>query len=169
MINPLVAALAGASSQQPFLSYLNFNQGIRISYPPDWRKLDQSSPAGFIAVFGSPQEDISDRFSENLNIFIESIPPGLTLEQYAQGCMQGMSQQPIQFLENAQTTLAGRPAYRFVFIGPLQAPVPMSGKFLQHLIVANSKGYVVTYTAELQKYDKFLPVIQQMLNSLEIK
>ena len=159
----------GGISQQPFLSYLNFSQGIRVAYPAGWMKQDQTSPQGFIVFFASPQEDLSDRFSENVNIFVESIPPGMTLEQYAQGCLQGMAQQPIQFLEQVPTTIAGRKAYRFVFTGPLQAPVPMSGKYCQHLLVANSKGYVVTYTAELHKYDKFLPVIEHMLNSLEIK
>jgi hypothetical protein len=80
--------------------------------------------------------------------------------------MQGPNQ---TFLEKGPSTLAGRPAYRHVYTGPLPTPVPRSGKVMQYMVVTNSKAYVVTYTAELQKYDKFLPAMQQMVDSLEIK
>jgi eukaryotic-like serine/threonine-protein kinase len=162
-------SLVGTNTQQTFLSYLNFNPGIRINYPAGWRKQEQSSGVGFVVAFISPREDLSDQFCENLNIFVESLPPQVTLEDYVQGCLQGMGQSPFQYLENVRTTLAGHPAYRLVYTGPLQLPVPLSGKYLQYLLVANSRGYVVTYTAELQQFDKFLPIIQQMSDSLEIK
>jgi len=157
-------------SQQSFLPYLNFNQGIRINYPTGWTYREQSAPAGFAVGFISPREDLADQFCENLNIFIEPLPPGVTVDQYAQGCIQGMSQLPVQFLENARATVAGRPAYRMVYTGPLQFPgITLSAKYLQYLTVANSKGHVVTYTAEMKKFDKFLPRIQQMCDSLEIR
>ena len=162
-------AFVKAFQQPAFVPYVNFNQRIRLSYPTDWMTRDQSSPAGFLVFFASPREDMSDHFSENLTIFIESVPPELTVDQYAHACFQNMAQQPVQFVENGKATIAGRLAYRWVFIGPLQGPVPMSAKYLQYIVVANSKGYVVTYTAELEKYEKFLPIIEQMLNSLEIK
>jgi eukaryotic-like serine/threonine-protein kinase len=159
----------GKSAQQPFLIYLNFDRGIKIAYPAGWTKQEQGVPAMFFVGFASPQEDPSDVFSENLNIVIEPLPPGMTLAQYVQGCLQGMSQSPFQYLEKGPATVSGRPAYRHVYTGPLPAPVPLSGKVMQYFIVANSKGYVITYTAELQKFDRFLPVIQQMADSLEIK
>lgn len=157
-------------SQQSFLPYLNFNQGIRINYPAGWTSQEQTAPAGFAVGFVSPPEDLNDQFMENLNIFIESLPSGMTADQYAQGCMQGLGQSPVQFLENGPATLAGRPAYRWIFTGALQFPgITLSGKSMQYVTAANSKGYVVTYTAEMKKFDKFLPVIQQMIDSLEIK
>jgi eukaryotic-like serine/threonine-protein kinase len=157
------------TSQPPFLPYMNFSQGIRINYPPGWTHREQVAPVGFAVIFNSPAEDLADQFSENLSIFIEPLPPGVTAEQYTQACLQGMAQLPIQYLENTRSTLAGRPAYRLVYTGPLQFPgVTLSGKYMQYLTVAGSKGCVVTYTAELKKFDKFLPLIVEMCNSLEI-
>ena len=156
-------------SSAPFLPYMNFKQGIRINYPPGWMHREQVAPVGFAVIFNSPQEEFADQFSENLNIFIESLPAGATVDQYAQACLNGMAQLPIQYLENARATIAGREAYRLVYTGPLALPgFTLSGKFLQYITVANSKGYVVTYTAEIKKFDKFLPLIVEMCNSLEI-
>ena len=165
-----MSSLSGPINQPSFLQYLNFKQGIRISYPSGWTHREQIAPVGFAVIFNSPAEDLSDQFSENLNIFVEAMPPAVTVDQYAQGCLQGMGQMPIQFIENTRATLAGRPAYRWVYTGALQFPgITLSGKSMQYVTVANSKGYVVTYTAELKKFDKFLPLIQQMCDSLEIK
>lgn len=155
--------------EQSFLNYLNLNRGIRLSYPASWEKREQNAAAGFAVGFLSPQEDPSDQFRENLTVVIEPIPPGTTLEQYVQGCLKGMSQYPFQFLEHAPSMVSGRQAYRHIYTGPLQTPVPLSGKWMQYVTVANSSGYVTTYTAELKKFDKFLPVIQSMIDSLEIK
>jgi len=156
----------GKGSQQPYLIYLNLDRGIKIAYPAGWTKQEQSMQNVFFVAFASPREDPSDVFLENLNVVVEALLPGTTLEQYIQNSMQGPNQ---TFLEKGPATLAGRPAYRHVYTGPLPTPVPRSGKVMQWVVVANSKGYVVTYTAELQKYDKFLPVIQHMADSLEIK
>jgi eukaryotic-like serine/threonine-protein kinase len=156
----------GKGSQQPYLIYLNLDRGIKIAYPAGWTKQEQSIQNVFFVAFASPREDPSDVFLENLNVVVEALLPGTTLEQYIQNAMQGPNQ---TFLEKGPATLAGRPAYCHVYTGPLPTPVPRSGKVMQWVVVANSKGYVVTYTAELQKYDKFLPVIQHMADSLEIK
>lgn len=120
-----------------------------------------------MVIFLSPPEDAFDQFLENLNIVIEPLPPQMTLQEYVKICVQQMSQTPLQLQENGPATIAQREAYRCVYTGPL--PNQTAGEWMQYLIVANSKGYVVTYTAQLEKFDKFLPLIEQMVSSLEIQ
>lgn len=155
----------------PFLPYMNFEQGIRMNYPADWMKGEQPSPAGFVVFFASPPEGPGDLFRENVNLVVERTPVPMSTEQYARACLQGMAQSPIQFLEQGPVTLGGRSAYRMVYTGPIQGAnmMPLSGKFLQFLLAANSKGYVLTYTAEMQKYAKFLPLAEQIVHSFQIK
>jgi eukaryotic-like serine/threonine-protein kinase len=159
--------------QQPFLSYLNLNLGLCVTYPAHWLKQEGPIATGFAVVFNSPAEGPSDRFSENVNVFAEPLPPSVTLDQYYQGCAQGANQQAVKFLERGPATISGRPAYRHVYTGaaPAFLPVPaaLSLQCLQYFIVSNSKGYVVTYTAESQKYNKFLPTVEQMLSTLQVK
>ena len=161
------------SVQQPFLSYLNLNLGLCITYPASWLKQEGPIATGFAVVFNSPAENASDRFSENVNIFAEPLPPSVTLDQYYQDCVQGANAQSIKFLERGQATISGHPAYRHVYTGAAPPLLPMpatpSLQCLQYFIVSNGKGYVVTYTAEAQKYSKFLPTVEQMLNTLQVK
>jgi len=159
----------GPQSQAAFLPYMNFNQGIRINYPADWRQMEQEAPAGFVVSFFSPPESLTDRFSENINVVLEPLELDMTAYDYAQACLRGISNGPIQFVENSEATVAGRQGYRWVYTGPLAIPgYDISAKSMQCLTVSGRKGIVVTYTAEIDKYDKFLPIIQQMCDSLEI-
>jgi hypothetical protein len=167
----MTSAPMSLPEQPPFISYMNFEQGIRMSYPADWINGEQPSPAGFVVFFASPQEGPGDLFRENVNLLIERTPVPMNTDQYTQACLQGMAQSPVRFLEQGPVTLDGRPAYRMVYTGPIQGAnmTTLSGKYLQFLLAANSKGYVLTYTAEMQKYDKFLPLVEQIVHSLQIK
>ena len=163
---------AYSTTAPPFLPYLNLQQGIHIDYPANWVKQEQNAPAGFILLFCSPRADYRDEFSENLNLVIEPLAPGISLDQYFRGTMAGFAQTPLRFIEEgAPATLGGYPAYRVMMTGPLQTAMgaPLSGKYLQLITVYNSRGYVLTYTAEMQKYDAYLPLVEHMIGSFEIR
>jgi serine/threonine-protein kinase len=157
------------SGATTFLSWTNFERGIRINYPAGWTYQEQSAAAGWMVGFLSPPEDENDRFSENVNLYVEPLPAGLGTEMYVQGCLQAMKQAPFRFLESAWCRVAGRRAYRHVYEGPLNTPIPLSGRYLQYFLVEHAQGYVVTYTAELQKFDRYLAAAEQMIASLEIR
>jgi serine/threonine-protein kinase len=151
-----------------FLNYLNFNQGLVLSYPANWTKQEQTDGTRFVVAFISPPESPTDSFKENLNIFVEPLPAPVTLEDYVQYTLQGYQQSPCQVMETGSTRVADLAAYKII----VQGPIPyagLQGKLLQVVTAKNRKAYAVTYTAESAKYDLFMPTIQRMLESLQIK
>jgi hypothetical protein len=157
-----------AANNGPFLPYVNLGQGIRIDYPAKWRHTEQNSPAGFMVGFISPQEDPSDTFCENINLYIQPIPPGMSLEQYVKANLDGMRQAPFVYQQNQKTSIAGFDAYRLIYTGPLSG-MGLSGKYMQFLFLSGTKGYVLTYTAQMGHFDTFLPTVEQMISTLAIR
>jgi len=150
-----------------FLVYMNLEHGIWMKYPSSWERIEQPGAAGFAVVFLSPQEDPFDEFRENLNIFVEPLPQPMTLEQVVAASGDTVLQQfQATFLEKAtKDQIGGRPAYRTVYTGSM---MERALKWLQYYVVSGNRAYYVTYTSEPAKYDLFLPMVQQMLGSLEI-
>jgi hypothetical protein len=148
---------------------MNLTQGIRLRYPAGWEKREDSSAAGFIVLFGSPQESPTDHFRENLTLIVEQPPLAVTLEQVVSFNTQNIPQQiPITSMTATQPTkLAGMLAYEVTYSGLLQNG--LAGKWWQLYAVKNNKVYTVTYTAEAEKFEVFLPAMQDIIASLEIK
>jgi len=161
--------LATRFQPSPTLVYMNLAQGIRLRYPADWEKREDTAPAGFLVAFLSPQESPTDMFRENLNLIIEKPPVEVTLEQVVAFNMQNIPQHiPVTNMTVTEPTkLAGIPAYQVSYCGPLQNG--LAGKWWQLYAVKNNKVYTVTYTAEAAKFDLFLPAMQEIIASLEIK
>ena len=162
----------GTSFSQPesFLVYANFSQGIKISYPATWRVQEKTDPAGFFVAFVSPAEDPADPFFENLGVVIVNLPQQVTLDAYVEFSLAQLQQFPLQLLESTRSTLGDMPAQRVLCAGPLPLPMgPFQGKYLGYWAVRGTKSVVATFTAQANKYEKFLPTIEQMVGSLEIR
>jgi hypothetical protein len=157
--------LGGAQS---FLAYLNLEHGLRMDYPASWMVNEQSLPFSFSVVFGSPQEDVSDQFQENLNITLQPLFPGVTQESFVQSWQAYTQQAHLDVVEMEETTLANQKAARAVFNTPLQAPVPLAGKVMIFLFVLGAIGFTVTYTGQQGHFETFLPTVEQMLQTLQV-
>jgi hypothetical protein len=153
---------------QAVLAYLNLEHGIRMDYPATWTLSEQSLPVSFTAAFGSPQEDASDQFQENLSILLQPLFPGTTQEGFIQSWQAWAKRSHLEVLEMGMTTLANQNVCRVVFNTPLPAPVPMAGKVMMFLFVIGAVGYEVAYTGQLGHFEKFLATVQQMLSTLQI-
>jgi serine/threonine-protein kinase len=154
-----------APGSQPFLNYLNFERGVQVKYPANWQKVEQGDQAGFYVAFVSPQESPADQFRENLNILVEPLPGPVTLESYVQWALAQMQSSPMKLVESGPYMLGAMPAYRIVYIGPLNL---LAGKWLVIWTVKNNQVYSITYTAEAARYDAFLATIQEMIDSVHI-
>jgi eukaryotic-like serine/threonine-protein kinase len=170
LLEETMAEFATQLRPEPFLIYMNMARGIRMKYPSGWEKQEQSGQAGFMVMFLSPLENPSDRFRENVNLIVEAIPGPFSLEQIVAGTVQSIMQQaPVTFLqEPTPTTIGGVPGYQVSYTGPLPAE-GMGGKWMQIFFIKNGKAFTFTYTAEATKFDRFLPTVQQIIASLEVK
>ena len=125
---------------------------------------------GMVAVFLSPLENNSDAFQENLNIIIQDLSEEpMTLAEYTElsiGQAQEYRTDETDF-DSIATTLDGIDAHKITYTGYN----PYTGQTLKHMqvwTIKDNTAYILTYTAEIDKYNNFLDDAQEMINSFEI-
>jgi serine/threonine-protein kinase len=73
----------------------------------------------------------------------------------------------LEISESSSTTLAGKPAHKVVFSATDNNQVKR--KALQLWTVVDNKAILITYKAQPDKYSSYLPTIEKMINSFQIK
>jgi len=144
-------------STDSFLTYNNEAEGFQIKYPGSWSV--KNILVVFIA-FMSPNESPSDDFLENVNIVFEETT--LPLEEYTITTIDILDQFLTDFdlLESESTTFAGRAAHKVIYTGTKN-----NLKFMQIWTIKNNEAYILTYTAKVGAYSRFLDTVHDMCNS----
>jgi hypothetical protein len=161
-----------------FLTYDNTTYGVTIQYPSNWL-VDNTDfpgePLTQIVGFFSPLESRIDTYEERLWIAQEqqSFSEDFDLEQYAEQIVSNYNSTLIDFsLDEIDTETArlgnnDSPAYRIVYTERLQ-PENIDLKTLEIGTLIDDKLYIVMYHAETARYDQYLPIIEEMINSVQL-
>jgi hypothetical protein len=167
-----------ATQSADFLTYDNATYGITIEYPSNWM-VDTTDypgdPLTYIVGLFSPFESRIDSYAERLWIAQEqqSFSEDFDLAQYAEQIVSNYNSTLTNFsLDEIDTETArlgnnNSPAYRIVYTERLQ-PENIDLKTLEIGTVIEDKLYVVMYHAETAKYNQYLPIIEEMINSVEL-
>jgi len=152
-----------------FLPYENSTYGIKAQYPSNWDKQENGTRQDTetdLVTFYPP----STNSNASLDISIDDISDekGTTLAQYAGNGMTDLNQSLKSFkLDRSSTNsvLAGLPAYNSTY-------TYVDGNVvLKDMEIGAIKGnnvYIVTYEAGINEYNKYLSVIQRVIDSLQI-
>ncbi len=147
-------------------TYKNEQYQFEIKYLSDWTKQEQVM--GSIVAFSSPQESASDIFLENLNVIVQDLSTQpMTLSDYTDLSVDQISRliTDSNIIDSSATTLAGNPAHKLVYTGKHEQH---NLKWMQVWTIKNNKVYLISCTAEVDKYSDFLRTIQQMINSFKL-
>jgi eukaryotic-like serine/threonine-protein kinase len=153
-----------------FLVYENPIFGIKILYPANWDKQQNASSSNNnstlidLVAFSPPFKNTSDIVGK-LIVQIDNISDikPITLAEYANDTVSDLRQDFKVSESNA--TLAGNPAYKIVYTG-LEANVDLQAMMV--LTIKGDRAYIISYTAEPEKYSHYLPTVQKMIDSFEI-
>jgi hypothetical protein len=145
----LGAAVLSAPSAE---AYVSPQDGYAIDFPSRWQTREQVMGTSVIGL--SPLESKKDTFAENVNVVVEELGADATLEAYTEASVKVLKQylNSPKLVENKRVTLGGLPAQRLVY-EHAQGQFKLRG--LAYLVVAGSKGYVVTCTAETTQFAKY--------------
>lgn len=117
----------------------------------------------------SQPEDINDRFRENFNIVVQDLSSQpINLDEYIKLSLEQINQYitDVEIITSKKVMLANGEGYMLNYTGK-------QGQFnlewLQFLTIKNNIAYVLSYTAEESNYDKYLEIINQMINSFRLK
>lgn len=162
----LIYLILSSKQQQEFTSIELFEPQkgkIKLLYPDGW-KVQREPVTNELGKFISPKENDNDTFQESLIVSVES--SGLPLEKFTEKTLQQINQNITQDVLNSESiTLDERPAERVIY---QRQANDKTLKVMQSWTLIDNRAYVVTYTAEENKFDKFKPTVTKMIDSLEI-
>jgi PsbP-like protein len=153
---------AQESSKIKFSTYENDTEAIKIKYPSHWKITQNNNNI----TFHSPAENALDGYQEALRVI--NIPYTESLSILAdQIIVDAKANLPaFQLVDSRPTIINGTSAhmitynYRDNVFGPLEQMAIVTTK--------NNKAYIIGYVAEASAYPKFLPIIQNMIDSFEM-
>ncbi|WP_341530596.1 protein kinase [Nostoc sp. UHCC 0302] len=152
---------------QKFLTYQDSNNGIKIKYPEGWERQDIPNPVTQeLVTFLSPKQSDADKFRDKLTISTETLSSTLdeSRDLFIQEIKNSLPEAKI--VNTSETTMANKRANKLVFTGK---DGENNLKTLQVWTLKNDKAYVITYTAAIDDYDKFVQTAEKMIQSFEFE
>jgi hypothetical protein len=148
-----------------YLVYTSPDYGVRIKYPREWILAEDY--LDYIVVFYSPREDYFDEFFENVNI-VADLHEGFipSAEEFSVKSAQGYASRLEDYkqVEVAGKVVNGNRVIKHVLTYTLGN---LSLKAMQYLFFISDYSYVLTYTAEEDRFSKYLPIVEAMFESFE--
>lgn len=165
----LIQQEALAQPASTFLTYKNAMHGIEIQYPANWT----ASTTGIrsyngIVGFYSPLQNLTDMVPAQVSLSVTTYSQSVPLNEYTNMTLTELEQQGLEVNESDAFTLAGNPGHRIVFSPPPQ-PIPVNISVMEVWTVIDDKVYRLTYSADGSEFRKYMPLLEQMLDSLQIQ
>ena len=148
--------------------YKDKTYGFSIEYPRRWQKVVAPQP-GAAVVFVSPKENPQDRFQENVNITVQNVPAEIaTLEDFSDRAVLQMTKvfKNIKVAETKDITFGQRRGRQVVFVAEKPDAITILTVWA---LKGADKAYILTYMAATRSYSTYLPLVQEMIRSFELK
>lgn len=158
-----------------FLTYENPIYGISIEYPSAWtyQEPEEESSANttiFSIVDISPPISENPNVATNFQMGIENLQSPSSLDQYARTVINSYRGNLNFSLISVDlnSTLSGRPAYQIIFTDVTEDGIERKSIERGTVDEVNNRVYYVAFNTETSMYEKFLPIVRTMMNSLKL-
>ena len=165
-----------STSQSAYKSYENTDHKIQAQIPSHWevdeKDLNPDDTISEIAYFLSPLTGSSDGYHEIVGIFSEKLTSVYnSSSDYLNYSIDGYSQtQDFELISaNANTEFAGKPGYSLIYTSTLkEGDDDLKLKTMEIGTILGDKSYYISYSAQSENYEKYLPHVQQIIDSIEV-
>jgi eukaryotic-like serine/threonine-protein kinase len=171
-----VSAQPSTATSSNFLTYDNPTYKLKMQYPADWTVSTNALPTySGVVAFYSPLQNLQDILPAELSLSITTYLEPISMDEYTQTTLAALDQQGIQVSDSSDFTLAGKPGHRIVFSPPeprgqgSQDVPQVSISIMQTWTTIGNKVYLLSYSAEDSKFQKYLPIVEQMLKSVQVQ
>lgn len=163
----------------PLYSYFNSNYNVSMNYPSTW-SVNETDPTpedrvDLIAEFVSPFETLNDTYTEYVQLNRDDgIFYVADLNKYLQESISSYQDSVSNFtLIDSSTSdyLSDQPAYSLTFTQVLNGEggqKPITLKCFEIGTLINNTGYYITYIGQDDQFERFFPIVKQMINSFKI-
>ena len=152
------------------IAYSNPQHGIFLLFPSKWTFSTSGLPEySQVAAFYAPLENLTDLIPARLTITVMNYQQNVSLKEFTNLTLTSLNQtNQVKISSSGPITLAGRPGHQIVFSTLPNIGSPVSFEIMHSWLVAGNKIYVFQYSAESSKFNKQLPTVKQILQSLRI-
>ncbi len=166
VFNPSSPSSTTTDISEKFQKYEDTEYGINLKYPPNWKKKERADIWGKQVIFVPQPKNDSDTSTENVSVTIEVevLQQLQTLDEYTELYVKDtIKPQEVKDFQKNKYELSTSDAYKIVFT---KADEPSkSTKNLRILTIQNNKAYIISYTAEPDKYSKYLETAKKIIDS----
>jgi len=116
--------------------------------------------------FISPQESDLDQFQERVTLIIEESSKALSLSKYSNQAVVQIEELSNFILSPPRPTKLDQSVGKYIIYQGKENNI----KVKRHEVwsVNYKKIYTIVYTSEPEKYNKFLPMVEKMIQSVEL-
>ena len=160
-----IASPTSSININKFLTYQDSTLGIKIDYPAGWT---HELHAGSIVTFLASLESDSNTYPAGLGIKIQHLKSkNISLNNITKIQIKNLTQNHPDFklIESTESKIGGNSAHKVVFTATDYKKNERQA--MQIWTLKGDKAYLITYKAEPEKYAKYLPIIQKMLDSFQ--
>lgn len=169
---------SGVTADTNFTNYTDPQYGFSLLYPSSWvnKKIDPGTNLTFLMSFSPPASEFGEF------VFVYMAVKNLTdkntsLKQFTDQEISLLKRPPAAtsptedtsartILESEPTTIAGNTsAHKVVYTEKVSGTL---SKIMEIYAVNEDKGYIMTYLAFTDIYEKYLPTAQKMAGSLDV-
>jgi hypothetical protein len=165
------SVFAQQQEETVFLPYNNSVYGVSIQYPSDWTaSTNELTDYTDLIAFYSPLQNLSDLFPARLKISVITYSQNISLPEYTNSVWAILNQsQQVDVRNSSEVTVAGNPGYRVVLADqPVQNTTLVFYQMNTWTTIGN-KVYLLTYEGEESTFNRHLPEVSQMMESLIIE
>lgn len=151
------------------LTYENPDFGIKMQYPSNWITLQDNLVHSTIVAFQLIHQNIYDFTNTTLaelDVRVYNAPQNETSAKLNIGQLNTQGQVIISNYKNSTTTLGGLPAIKIIsyFLGDVTEKEMQLWTYVpgKHVLIE------MIYIAQPSKYSLYLPIVERMINSVEI-
>jgi hypothetical protein len=157
------------TNNSSFLMYKNLDFGIKMQYPSNWTKQEDNLQLHTIAAFSLIHQnpfDFANVTLAEVDLRVYNAPKNETSAKLNISQINTQGQTIVSYHKNSTTTLGGYPAFRIAsyFFGGVTQKAMQIWTFIpnKHVLVE------IIYIAQPSKYSFYLPIVQKMIDSVEI-
>lgn len=148
--------------ESEFLTYDDLISGFSMKYPQDW---DRAQHIDKSVTFHAPKESNSDTNPADLGIMVIQVGSNTTLASITQNQLDTLKKlyPDFQIQESVETVFLGHPAHMIIFTATDNTETVR--KAMQIWFKEDTKAYLLTYKSDNERFSKYLPTIDRMLNT----
>jgi hypothetical protein len=138
-----------------------------VKYPGNW-DIDRSGQMDTSFIIFAKQSSVEDKFRENVNLLIQNLSGlNIDLDKYVE-ISEGQIKTLItngHILESKRLNAEGVPFHKEIYSGD-QGTFKL--KFEQYYWVKDEKAYVITFTTEINQFDSYKEIGEEILKSFKL-